>query len=122
MDAVLLQQVLVNLFENALRYTPEGSPLEIEAHRAEGSAVVEVRDRGPGVNDDERARLFERFYRGTRAAGDGGVGLGLTICRAIIDAHGGSIDIANRPDGGAAVRFLLPLTAAPSASFPELAV
>jgi len=110
MDAVLVEQVFVNLLENALRYTPEGSPLEIEAESRGESAFVELRDRGPGVREGERERLFERFYRGARSPGDGGVGLGLTICRAILDAHGGTIAIANRDRGGAVVRLSLPLS------------
>jgi K+-sensing histidine kinase KdpD len=110
MDAVLLEQVFVNLLENAIRYTPEGSPLEIEAESQGAHARVELRDRGPGVSDSERDLLFERFYRGTRSPSEGGVGLGLTICRAILDAHGGTIDIANREHGGAVVRLCLPLS------------
>lgn len=110
MDAVLVEQVFVNLLENAIRYTPEGSPLEIEAESGDESAFVELRDSGPGVSEDERERLFERFYRGARTPGDGGVGLGLTICRAILDAHGGTIGIANRDRGGAVVRLSLPLS------------
>jgi len=110
MDAMLVEQVFVNLLENAIRYTPEGSPLEIEAESRGESAFVELRDRGPGVSEDERERLFERFYRGARSQGDGGVGLGLTICRAILDAHGGTIGIANRDRGGAVVSLSLPLS------------
>lgn len=108
MDAVLLQQVFVNLLENAIRYTPEGSPIEIEAFAGDGEVMVELRDEGPGVSEAERERLFERFFRGAGSRGDGGVGLGLTISRAIVNAHGGEIEIANRPGGGALVRFRLP--------------
>lgn len=117
MDAVLLEQVFVNLLENAIRYTPERSPLEIEARSVTGAVVVEVRDEGPGVNEAEPERLFERFVRGKHEHGDGGVGLGLTICRAIVEAHGGSIGIYNREVRGALVRMALPLPAAPG---PEL--
>jgi K+-sensing histidine kinase KdpD len=119
MDAVLLQQVFVNLLENAMRYTPAGSPLEIEAKAADGEALVEVRDEGPGVSEAEREHLFERFFRGAGSHGDGGVGLGLTICRAIVDAHGGSIDIANRERRGAVVRLRLPLSGASSPARTE---
>jgi K+-sensing histidine kinase KdpD len=117
MDAVLLQQVFVNLLENAIRYTPARSPLEIEARPAPGAVIVEVRDEGPGVNESERERLFERFVRGRHERGDGGVGLGLTICRAIVEAHGGSIGISNRELRGALVRMELPL---PAPGAPEL--
>lgn len=110
MDAVLIQQVLVNLLENAIRYSQEGSPLEIEVSEAPSHAVVEIRDRGPGIQSDEAERLFERFYRGAaHSSRDGGMGLGLAICRAIVQAHGGSIGLLNRNDGGAIARFTLPL-------------
>jgi two-component system sensor histidine kinase KdpD len=110
MDSVLLEQVFVNLLENAIRYTPEASPVEIEARALGGEVLVEVRDEGPGVSENERERLFERFVRGAGRQNDGGVGLGLTICRAIVDAHGGSIEIANREARGAVVRLRLPLS------------
>jgi two-component system sensor histidine kinase KdpD len=112
MDAVLVRQVFVNLFENAVRYTPEGSPLEIEVTREGSSVAVEFRDLGPGIGGDDGDRLFERFYRGqAKKAGDGGAGLGLTICRAIVHAHGGTIAISNRgrEGDGTLVRFTLPL-------------
>ncbi len=117
MDPVLLEQVFVNLLENAIRYTPERSPLEIEARPAPGAVVIEVRDEGPGVSEAERERLFERFVRGSHERGDGGVGLGLTICRAIVEAHGGSIGIYNREVRGALVRMELPV---PAPNAPEL--
>jgi two-component system sensor histidine kinase KdpD len=110
MDAVLIQQVLVNLLENAMRYTPDGTPVEIEATRDGDVVVVEVRDHGPGIVEGESERLFERFYRGSATPPrDGGVGLGLTICRAIVRAHGGTISLANRVQGGAVARLVLPL-------------
>jgi len=115
-DAVLIQQVLVNLLENALRYTLDGTPLEIEATCGAGQVTVEVRDRGPGIREEEAERLFERFYRGhLHSPQDGGVGLGLTICRAIVQAHGGSIALVNRDQGGAIARLTLPLSAGASA-------
>jgi two-component system sensor histidine kinase KdpD len=105
-----MQQVLVNLLENAMRYTPDGTPVEIEATRDGDVVVVEVRDHGPGIVEGESERLFERFYRGSATPPrDGGVGLGLTICRAIVRAHGGTISLANRVQGGAVARLVLPL-------------
>jgi two-component system sensor histidine kinase KdpD len=110
MDAVLMQQVLVNLVENALRYTPEGSPIEVEAKCESDAVIVEVRDNGPGIREEESERLFERFYRGsTHSSRDGGVGLGLSICRAIVLAHGGRISLHNRAPSGAVARLELPL-------------
>jgi two-component system sensor histidine kinase KdpD len=109
MDAVLMEQVLVNLLENAIRYSPDSSPIDIDVVRAGDCAALEVADRGQGVTASERERLFEKFYRGAaKVKGDGGVGLGLTICRAIVQAHGGTITIQNRAGGGATVRFTVP--------------
>jgi len=109
-DAVLVEQVLVNLVENALRYSPDDAPVDVIVVVERGSIVVEIADRGPGIPKEERERVFEKFYRGTaRMKGDGGVGLGLTICRAIVQSHGGLISIDNRDGGGARVRFTLPL-------------
>ncbi|HEY3254151.1 MAG TPA: ATP-binding protein [Polyangiaceae bacterium] len=114
-DAVLIQQVLVNLLENALRYTSDGTPLEIEATSTADEVTLEVRDHGPGIREEEAERLFERFYRGhSHSPQDGGVGLGLTICRAIVQAHGGTITLANRVQGGAVARLTLPLFASAS--------
>jgi two-component system sensor histidine kinase KdpD len=107
-DAQLIEQLFLNLLHNAVRYTPPGSPLEISASVAGGAVVVEVADRGPGFAPGDEHRIFDKFYRG-RPAGVHGVGLGLAICRAIVEVHGGTISAANRPGGGAVFRFTLPL-------------
>jgi len=108
MDPMLIEQVVINLLENAIKYTPAGTPLEIRAVR-EGLAIkVELNDRGHGIPFDEREKVFEKFYRGRGVAGDGGMGLGLTICRAIVMAHGGRITIHDRAGGGASMQFTLP--------------
>ena len=112
-DAVLMEQVFVNLLENAAKYTPTGSAIEVAAARRDGEVVVEVADRGPGIPAGEEERIFEKFYRAPGSAGAGGVGLGLTICRGIVTAHGGRMWAARRPGGGAVFRFSLPLGAGP---------
>jgi len=110
LDAVLVDQLLVNLVENALRYTPAGSPLEIRVAEGAGSVTVELADRGPGLTEDERSKVFDKFYRGQAAKrNDGGTGLGLTICRAVVRAHDGQIALAPRPGGGLLVRFSVPI-------------
>ena len=114
MDGLLIEQVFVNLLENAVKYTPAGTPIEISAAAAEGAVVVDVADRGPGLGDGEEARVFDKFYRVTGATAVAGVGLGLTICRGIVTAHGGRIWAENRPGGGAVFRFTLPLTGEPA--------
>jgi two-component system sensor histidine kinase KdpD len=108
-DGVLIEQVLINLLENAAKYTPSGSPIEISARASERAIEVRVADRGRGFGPGEEVRVFEKFYRGRRD-GSRGVGLGLAICRAIVSAHGGQIWAQNRPGGGALFGFTLPLT------------
>ena len=109
-DGVLLEQVFINLLENAIKYAPPGSLIEVAAAAGSREMVIEVADRGPGVPPAEQGRIFEKFYR-TQPAREGGVGLGLTICRGIVEAHGGRIWVENRTGGGAAFRFALPLPA-----------
>ncbi len=109
-DPVLLEQVVVNLVENALKYAPTPSPVEIGARVGAGSWVMEVADRGPGLPRGEEDRVFEKFYRGPGMRG-GGVGLGLAICRGIVEAHGGSIRASVRDGGGTVFRMELPLPA-----------
>jgi two-component system sensor histidine kinase KdpD len=107
-DAVLIEQVFINLLENAAKYTPPGSPIHVAATVGEREIEIEVADRGGGVAPDDTERVFEKFYRGHDREG-GGVGLGLTICRGIVRAHGGRIWVQERPGGGASFRFTLPL-------------
>ena len=114
-DDVLIEQVLFNLVENALKYTPAGSPIEIDAALADGALRIEVADRGPGLPPGQEESVFEKFYRGRREGDPSGVGLGLSICRGIIEAHGGAISTANREGGGAVFRVTLPQQERPPA-------
>jgi two-component system sensor histidine kinase KdpD len=106
-DPVLLEQLFVNLLENAAKHTPPGTPIEIRAAREGGTLQVDVADRGPGLPLGEEERIFERFHRGPHAGGRG-VGLGLPIARAIAQAHGGRLVASNRAGGGAVFRLTLP--------------
>jgi two-component system sensor histidine kinase KdpD len=108
-DELLIEQVLLNLLENAERYTPADAAIEIRARATPGSVDVEVCDNGPGFAPGEEQHVFEKFFRGSVAKGRG-AGIGLTICAAIVQAHGGTIEAGNRPEGGARIRFTLPLT------------
>ena len=119
LDSVLIEQVLLNLLENALKYTPPGSPLALTAWATAEAVTVEVADRGPGLPPGEEPRIFEKFYRVPRADLPSGTGLGLTICRGLVEAHGGQMGAANRPGGGLVVRFTLPLTGTPPTVAPE---
>ncbi|MEW6365327.1 MAG: DUF4118 domain-containing protein [Acidobacteriota bacterium] len=111
-DPVLFEQVFVNLIENAIKYAGRESPIEVRARTLEGTLEVEVADRGPGIPAGDEERVFEKFYRGSHAPG-GGAGLGLSICRGILQAHAGSLAARNREDGGATFRMRVPLLEAP---------
>lgn len=112
-DAVMIEQVLINLLENALRYTPEKSPLEITAEVSSQSVEISIADQGPGIPEGSENKLFEKFYRVQHEAAQSGVGLGLAICRAIVEAHEGSIQAQNRPNGGAVFSFVIPQDLSP---------
>ncbi|HEU4724960.1 MAG TPA: DUF4118 domain-containing protein [Candidatus Eisenbacteria bacterium] len=115
LDDVLFEQVVRNLVENANKYSPPGKPIEIRASIEDGNLRLEILDEGAGFAAGEEARLFEKFYRGSRAAAAPGVGLGLAICRGIVEAHGGTIEAANRPEGGARFTVRVPIEGAPPA-------
>jgi two-component system sensor histidine kinase KdpD len=109
-DEILLEQVFVNLLENAAKHTPRGTPIEIGADGGNGEVIAYVADRGPGLPSGQEEQVFRKFYR---SGAGGGIGLGLTICRGIVTAHGGRIWAENRPGGGALFRFMLPITGTP---------
>ena len=112
-DAVMIEQVLENLLENAVKYTPDGTSIEIGAEAGTREVVFWVFDHGAGLPVGKEDMLFEKFYRGTKEGAQSGVGLGLTICRAIVEAHGGTIHAENRSDGGAIFLFTIPVTDEP---------
>jgi two-component system sensor histidine kinase KdpD len=112
-DDLLIQQVLVNLLENAARHTPAGTPIEVSAYVGDESVVVEVADRGPGLPPGDPTRLFEKFYQAGEWKNRSGAGLGLAICRGIVQLHDGRIQAENRVGGGAVFRFSLPLDGVP---------
>jgi len=116
-DDVLVEQVLVNLLDNAIKYTPSASPIRIMATATDEAVTVEVADRGPGLPRGEEDKVFEKFYRGLPTGGRG-AGLGLAICQGIVKAHGGHIWAQNLPEGGVAFLFTLPLAGKPPASVP----
>jgi signal transduction histidine kinase len=101
-DVGRMEQVLINLLENAVRYSPAGSNVTVALARpALAAARIEVRDAGPGLSAEEQARIFERFVRGAASEGTSGLGLGLYLCRAIVEQHGGTIGVASAPGAGA---------------------
>lgn len=117
-DALLLERVFVNLLENAAKYTPPGSTVTLTAEVLGDSVRVLVADDGPGLPRGREEAVFQKFTRGERESATPGVGLGLAICRAIIESHHGTIVGATRPGGGATFTFTLPL-GTPPVSVPE---
>jgi two-component system sensor histidine kinase KdpD len=117
-DAILMERVLCNLLENAAKYSPDGE-IEINAMVNADTITVAVRDEGPGVGDVSK-NIFDMFVRGEKESSKPGLGLGLAICRAIVEAHGGTIDASNRASGGACFAFTLPRGTPPSVQIEEL--
>ncbi|UTV53860.1 DUF4118 domain-containing protein [Burkholderia arboris] len=124
MDAVLMERLFTNLFENAAKYTPPDTPIDIGAERVTDDGLpfvrVHVDDHGPGLPAGMETRIFDKFTRGEKESATPGIGLGLAICRAIVEAHGGKIGALNRtaPDGhvtGARFWFTLPVETPPAA-------
>ncbi len=110
MDARQLGRVLDNLVSNALRYTPAGGVIAIQATRQDGEIRVDVKDNGEGIHSEDLPRIFDLFYRGekSRSRGTGGAGLGLAIANGVIEAHGGKIWVDSQPGSGTCFSFTLP--------------
>ena len=115
-DALLIERVLVNLLENASKYTPPGSRIILAAEIVGDQLSVSVSDNGPGLPAGREEAVFQKFTRGERESATPGVGLGLTICRAIVESHQGKIVATHRPGGGARFTFTLPLGHPPAAA------
>lgn len=108
-DSLLMEQVLVNLLDNAVKHAPPGTPIEVKAWSVGRTATLVVSDSGPGLAEGEEERIFEKLVRGRQPGSESGAGLGLAICKAIVEAHGGRITAGNRNQGGAQFRVVLPL-------------
>jgi signal transduction histidine kinase len=118
MDPDALRRVLTNLVENAARYSSKGTPISLEGNVAGPSVAVAVKDEGPGMNLEDAAHAFDRFFRTSRSRSraSGGNGLGLPIVRGLVEVSGGSIEIDTGPERGTTVRFTVPRV---SASRPD---
>lgn len=110
-DHALIAQVLANLLDNAVKYSPPGSPVEVSLYRQGDEVHVRVADRGYGIPEEHRQRIFDKFYRVEQPGQPAGTGLGLAICKGIVEAHGGRIWSEPRPGGGTVVTFTLPVAA-----------
>jgi two-component system sensor histidine kinase KdpD len=119
-DAVLLAQLLDNLVDNALKYSPPEAPVELLARRLGGVVMLAVRDRGPGIALAQRERVFQLFQRGEAPTTTRGAGIGLAVCRAIAHAHGGELTLRQRAHGGCSVECRLPVQAPPAPPQQEL--
>ena len=109
-DFEFVQQVLKQLLDNALKYSPAGTPLRVSAALQHGAIVVSVADRGAGIDEDERARIFDKFFRGRRDRfTTQGTGMGLAIAKGIVEAHGGRLWVTSEPGEGSVFRFTLPV-------------
>ncbi|MBK1672159.1 hypothetical protein CKO35_02355 [Ectothiorhodospira shaposhnikovii] len=119
MDPVLIQQVLSNLLENAITYSADRSPVGISVTEESGVIIFSISDRGPGIPEEDRERVFTKFYRGPNASDSRGLGIGLNICKAIVEAHRGRLWIEDNPGGGAVFRFSLPVSGWPPLPRPS---
>ena len=110
MDARLIIQVITNLVDNAVKYTPEGSTIMVNSRQEGASAVIDVSDNGPGIPDESKEKIFEMFYTTGHKSADGkrGMGLGLPLCRAILSAHKGTIEVLDNKPAGSIFRLTLP--------------
>ena len=110
MDAKLIIQVIINIVDNAIKYTPPGSSIKITAEKREGAVSVSIADTGPGIPDDRKQRVFDMFYTGDNKVADNrrSLGLGLSLCRSIINAHGGEITLTDNQPHGCIFTFTLP--------------
>jgi signal transduction histidine kinase len=111
-DAVRTRQAVANLIDNAIKYTSDGGAVNLRVYRENGDALLEVRDSGPGVPEAEQPRIWERLYRGDQSRSQSGLGLGLSLVRAIVEAHGGKVTVRNAPDRGAVFELRLPASEA----------
>jgi len=109
MDFDLITQVLVNLFSNAFRFSSAEQPIELTSQIVSDKLEVKVLDRGRGVPDGDLDRVFEKFHRLAESSSADGLGLGLSICKEFVEAHGGRISLEHNPGGGTVAKFVLPL-------------
>jgi signal transduction histidine kinase len=108
-DRTRLEQVAANLIDNAVKYTPAGGHVFVEAGRDGNSAILRVRDTGPGIPTDEQPRIFDRLFRGDTSRAERGLGLGLSVVKAVVEAHGGSVEVTSEPGRGSTFSVSLPV-------------
>jgi two-component system sensor histidine kinase KdpD len=114
MDFTLMVQVLVNVLDNAVKYSPDDCAIEVSAHVVESNACLHIEDRGEGIPPDDLTRIFDKFYRVQRPENVSGTGLGLSISKGIVEIHNGRIYASHRDGGGTIITVELPLQSAAS--------
>jgi len=107
-DLIRIRQVFANLLDNAIKYTPAGGKVTIRARRENGSAVIRVRDNGIGIPAGEQEKIWDRLYRGDKSRSQRGLGLGLSLVRAIVRAHQGTATVSSQPDNGSEFTITIP--------------
>ena len=117
-DAMLIEQVLINVLENAHKYSPQDLPIEVKGWATDRAVTLAIADHGPGIPEGQEERIFEKLVRGPQGQTRAGAGLGLAICKGIVEAHGGWIQAGTRPSGGAQILLSIPLVGQP----PKLTV
>jgi signal transduction histidine kinase len=110
-DRTRLEQVAANLIDNAVKYTPAGGRVDVEVLREADAAVLQVRDTGPGIPADELPRIFDRLFRGDTSRTERGLGLGLSLVKAIVEAHGGAVEVSSELGRGSTFSVSLPINA-----------
>jgi signal transduction histidine kinase len=107
-DRTRLEQVAANLIDNAVKYTPAGGHVDVMVGRENGQALLSVRDTGLGIDPDELPRIWDRLFRGDASRSERGLGLGLSLVRAIVEAHGGAVEVRSEPGNGSTFTVRLP--------------
>jgi len=107
-DRTRMRQVLANLLDNAIKYTPAGGSVTISVRNEGGQALVTFRDTGIGITVEEQERIWERLYRGDKSRSERGLGLGLSLVKAVVEAHGGAVAVSSQPNQGAEFTVRLP--------------
>jgi signal transduction histidine kinase len=112
-DANRMRQVMANLMDNALKYTPSGGRIDLEACQHEHHAVITIKDTGVGISSEETAKIWNRLYRGDQSRSQRGLGLGLSLVKAVVQAHNGRIEVSSEPGVGSLFTLYLPAVVEP---------
>jgi len=113
-DANRMRQVMANLMDNAVKYTPSGGRIDLEAYQRDHHAVITIKDTGVGISSEDASKIWNRLYRGDQSRSQRGLGLGLSLVKAVVQAHAGRIEVSSEPGGGSVFTLYLPTIIRPS--------